>query len=270
MAVFTGISLPIALAVIVFVATVVIGPFQEDVKEGVSASEPPLRVGIEESWEDDIDQSWVFDRPLPPEAVRELENLPSDQQAVVAFAAAHGGIRHSAYCLTSACDAAMTRFKLALTGRRRGEVRVTDITGRVVERRKPPTGARLQGPVGGSADIEAGYLIFEENPTTERLASEGEDGRPARAYFDEKFVHLALNEPVVFEILAVSSTWDISWEIVVTVTVDGKTEEMVVRSDGTPDGPPFRNPGTIHQPSAYANSFLCVVGAATCDASRTF
>ncbi|GAA3203208.1 hypothetical protein [Nonomuraea helvata] len=72
MAILTGITVPLVLAVVVFVATVLIGPFQEDVKEGVSASEPPVRVGIEESWNNDVDMGWVFDRPLSAQAVNEL------------------------------------------------------------------------------------------------------------------------------------------------------------------------------------------------------
>ncbi|MGW4796629.1 hypothetical protein ACWEPC_29835 [Nonomuraea sp. NPDC004297] len=270
MAILTGITVPVVLAVVVLVATVLVGPFQEDVKEGVSGAEPPIRAGIEESWEDDVDMGWVFDRPLSDQATRELENLPSSQRAAAAFAAAHGGLRHSRFCLTDACDAARTRFKLSLTGRRRGEVRVTDIAGRVLKRREPPTGALMRGPTGGSEEIESGVVVFEEDPATERLRTVGEDGRPGRAYFDRKFVHLTLNEPIVFEILAVSSTWDVDWEVVVKVTVDGKPEDVVVRSDGTSTGKPFRNPGRIFAPAAYTGSFVCEVGEDTCRASRDF
>jgi hypothetical protein len=269
MAIITGITLPIVLAVVVFVATVVIGPFQEDVKEGVSASEPPVRVGIEESWDEDVDMEWVFDRPLPAQAVGELMSLPTDVSSVVGFAAAHGGLRHSKSCLSAsaACDAAQTRFKLALTGRRRGEVRITDIVGRVLGRREPPTGAYLSGPTSGGEEIETGVILFGESATVERLKSR-EDGRLGRAYFDEKFVHLALNEPIVFEITTVSTTWDVDWELVVKLTVDGKAEEVVVRSDGTPTGRPFRNPGKLYEPPVYQSRFKCEVGAATCGPLR--
>ncbi|TDD37451.1 hypothetical protein E1286_37190 [Nonomuraea terrae] len=268
MAIVTGITLPIVLAVVVFVATVVIGPFQEDVKEGVSVSEPPVRVGVEESWNEDVDMEWVFDRPLPAQAVGELMNLPTDGPSVVGFATAHGGLRFSKSCLASAaCDAARTRFKLALTGRRRGEVRITDIVGRVLERREPPKGALLSGPTAGAEEIEPGVLLFGENSTVERLKSLGEDGRPGRAYFDEKFVHLALNEPIVFEVITVS-TWDVDWELVVKLSVDGKAEETVVRSDGTPTGKPFRNPGKIYDPPVYKGSYKCEVGDPTCGPLR--
>ncbi|MER5320486.1 hypothetical protein [Streptosporangium roseum] len=268
MAVLTGITLPIVLAVGVLIATVVVGPFQEDFKEGVSISEPSVRVGIEESWNDDVDMGWVFDQPLSAQTIRELTNLPSNVPSVVDFAATHGGIRHSSFCFTQACDAARTRFKLSLTGRRRGEVRVTDIVGRVLERRNPPTGSLLSGPTGGSEEIEPGMFVFGENPTVERLKGVDEDEQSARPYFDQKFVHLALNEPIVFEILAVSTTWDIDWELVVKLMVDGKAEEVVVKSDGTATGKPFRNPGKIQHPSVYKGSFKCEVGAATCAPMR--
>ncbi|MFK4036503.1 hypothetical protein ACI2LC_11985 [Nonomuraea wenchangensis] len=246
----------------------VIGPFQEDVKEGVSSSEPSVRVGIEQSWNDDVDMGWVFDRPLSPQAVRELTDLPTDVSSVVGFAAAHGGIRLSTYCVTEACDASRTRFKLSLTGRRRGEARVTDIVGRVLERRNPPTGALLSGPTAGSEEIEPGMFVFTDNPTVERLKSVDEYDQSARPYFDQKFVHLTLNEPIVFEILAVSTTWDIDWELVVKLMVDGKPEELVVRSDGTATGKPFRNPGKIQHLSAYQGSFKCEVGEAACKPMR--
>ncbi|MEV4566007.1 hypothetical protein AB0K12_19780 [Nonomuraea sp. NPDC049419] len=269
-AILTGVTVPIVLAVIVFVATVVAGPFQEDVKEGVSAAEPPVRVGIEESWNEDVDMGWVFDEPLPEHALNELRNLPSTPRSVIDFAAANGGIRYSSYCLTSACDAARTRFKLSLTGRRRGEVRITDVVGRVLERRKPPTGFKLRGPTGGAEEIEPGILIFDASSTMERLRSVDESGRPGRAYFDEKFVYLTLNEPIVFEVLAVSSTWDIDWELVVKVIVDGKPGEMIVRSDGTPAGKPFRNPGKLHEHTAYQGGYMCEVGAPSCEPMRGF
>ncbi|MET8867314.1 hypothetical protein ABZW11_30590 [Nonomuraea sp. NPDC004580] len=264
-AILTGVTVPIVLAVMVFVATVVVGPFQEDVKEGVSAAEPPVRVGIEESWNEDVDMGWVFDEPLSEQALNGLRNLPSTPRSVIDFAADNGGIRYSSYCLTSACDAARTRFKLSLTGRKRGEVRITDVVGRVLERRKPPTGFKLRGPTGGAEEIEPGILIFDESSTMERLRSLDESERPGRAYFDEKFVYLTLNEPIVFEILAVSSTWDIDWELVVKLTVDGKAEEMTVRSDGTPNGEPFRNPGKLYDHAAYQGSYECEVGALTCE-----
>ncbi|MFI7438871.1 hypothetical protein [Nonomuraea indica] len=268
MAVLTGITVPIVLAIGVFIATVVVGPFQENVKEGVSTSEPPVRVSIEESWNDDVDMDWVFDQPLSAQAIRELTDLPSNVPSVVSFATNHRGIRHSRSCLTQACDAARTRFKLSLTGRRRGEVRVTDIVGRVLKRRNPPAGALLSGPTGGAEEIEPGMFVFGDDPTVERLKGVDESDHPARPYFDQKFVHLTLNEPIVFEILAVSTTWDIDWELVVKLMVDGKAEEVVVRSDGTATGKPFRNPGKIQHPSVYKGSFKCEVGAATCEPMR--
>ncbi|MFB9625751.1 hypothetical protein [Nonomuraea helvata] len=108
-------------------------------------------------------------------------------------------------------------------------------------------------------------MFFEENPAVERLKGLDEYERPTRPYSDQKFVHLALNEPIVFEILAVSTTWDVGWELVVKLSVDGKAEEVVVRSDGTPTGRPFRNPGKIYEPQVYKGSFRCEVGAPTCD-----
>ncbi|MEV4548792.1 hypothetical protein [Nonomuraea wenchangensis] len=50
--------------------------------------------------------------------------------------------------------------------------------------------------------------------------------------------------------------------------VDGKPEELVVRSDGTATGKPFRNPGKIQHLSAYQGSFKCEVGEAACKPMR--
>ncbi|MBB2908827.1 hypothetical protein FHS43_000073 [Streptosporangium becharense] len=37
-------------------------------------------MGIEESWNDDVDMGRVFDQPLPAQAIHELTDLPSKVQ----------------------------------------------------------------------------------------------------------------------------------------------------------------------------------------------
>jgi hypothetical protein len=42
--------------------------------------------------------------------------------------------------------------------------------------------------------------------------------------------------------------------------VDGKPDSITVRSDGTPTGPPFRNPGHLRPLREYDGYYACEVG----------
>ncbi|SEG93380.1 hypothetical protein SAMN04489712_13837 [Thermomonospora echinospora] len=262
-----AILFPLLLAVATFFGAYYMGPMQESRNEQAKdqrlAEEPPLRVSLAESWNDDVDVLWRYDRPLPAAELSELDRLRPSVALLDRFARTHGGMRSGSICLTDSCDTSQTRFKMTLVGRRHIPLQIIQISARVLARREPVSGTLVVGPSGGSEDVEAGTITLDSDDL--RLYAVDQGGRATRPYFDRKFVSLEQDEPIVFEVLATSSSSDIDWELVIETVAGTARETVVVRSDGTPRGRPFRNPGKVLSSSAYGARVECTVGALSCD-----
>ncbi|GAA3241160.1 hypothetical protein [Actinocorallia longicatena] len=235
---------------------------REKAKEQALAVEAPLRVKLADTWSNDAYMIWVWDERLRPSAVTELLRLPTTDPEIAAFAADHGGIRTEGACIDERCGLSQTRFKLTLTGHRTGRVRIDQISGRILDRRPPPRGTLLVLPSAGASEVEGGAITLDTKDL--RLHAIDQGGRPQRPYFDVRSVDLERDESLAFEIFAYNGGDDVDWELVLDLTVDGKAEQMTVRADGSPVGPPFRNPGGTLGTLTYGSEFFCATGAAHC------
>ncbi|ROO87311.1 hypothetical protein EDD29_4908 [Actinocorallia herbida] len=233
------------------------------------AEDPPLRVRIEDSW-DDLDNQWIFRDPLAERDIEAIETAGTDRTSGMTLwdmADDLGGLQFSRRIqpdgCTDRCGASSARFKLRLTGHRDEPVQITEISARILSERTPPREALLDQGTAGSGEIESGVILLDSDRP--RLLTYAEDaygtGKPGGPYFNEKAVSLAMGELLVFDIFGTSSSWNYEWELVLSLIVDGTDEEMVVRSNGTPTGPPFLTPGRIGDPSEYMVHVFCDIGA---------
>jgi hypothetical protein len=268
---------PTIIALGTIYATYKIAPFQEVESEKAKQSEEtrqlskqaPLQARIEESWNNETDVVWLFDRPLSSSDIEAFNRLPiAPVENVKNFAESRHGVRVGAYCVGASCDGSQTRFKLRLTGHRARPVQITQMSARIIQQGSAPRGAYISGPTGGLEDVQAGRILLDSGDL--RLRAIREDGSTGRPVLDEKYVYVDRGEPVVFEIFAVSRSKDYRWEVLLEILVDGKSQQMVVRRDGTPSGSPFRTPGRIYPPSMYSVYGQCEMIApnATCKARR--
>ncbi|GAA1544523.1 hypothetical protein GCM10009678_28990 [Actinomadura kijaniata] len=268
---------PSLIAAAAIIAQFVIAPLQEVRGEKEKQAEEArqlskkgaLHVKVEESWNNDTDITWLFYKPLSREGVEEFNKLPvSSFEGIKKFAESHSGQRVGFHCTGATCDASKTRFKLRLTGHRQRPVQITQMSARIIKKSEPPRGARIDGPSAGLEDVQAGIVFLDSEDL--RLKALREDGTIGRPLFDEKFVYVERGEPVVFEIFAASRSSAFEWEIQLDLLVEGKAERLTVRSDGTPNGKPFRTPGRIHSPSRYGVYGSCEITSpvATCKAAK--
>jgi hypothetical protein len=255
------------LAAATFFGAYYMGPMQESrnehAKERRLAKEPPLRVSLAESWNNDVDVLWRYDRPLSAAELSEFDRTRPSASLLHRLARANGGMRAGVVCPTRSCDSSRTRFKMTLVGRRHVPVQITQISARVLARREPVSGALVVGPSAGAEDIEGGTIALDSEDL--RLYAIDQDGLATHPYFDRRFVSLEQDEPIVFEIMATSRSADTDWELVIETTAGTDRQTVVVRSDGTPRGRPFRNPGRLLPRSSYGAVVECEVAASSCD-----
>lgn len=262
----TVVAIPAALAVIAIVITFVIAPWQEvrsqrateSEEERELAKEEPVKMRVTESWNDDTDLTWILDRPLSSNLESQWDHLDSGTHNVISFAKRTGGVRIEKLCKGNSCNGSQTTFRLTLTGNRKSPVEITGIKAKVHSRKKSPSGGYLEGGMGGSAEIESGVIDLDS--ADRRLRAITPDGKTGPLYFGERYVTLQQNEILAFQIMARSFTFDYRWELILNLSVDGKSEEMRIRANGTPDGPLFRNPGRIHRLRTYGRYYSCGEG----------
>lgn len=218
----------------------------EDAEDARLAGRPPVGTRVEPLWEDEVDGwSWVFDRAFHPEEIAELGALAdrhvsdgdtsADEQV-----RARGGTRWSGFC-TDECWTA-TRHEVVLTGQRREPVAVVRLRARVVERLPGPSGTLLTGSPQGADPLERVVAYLDRGEGDLRSYDQ-------RTGIDQPFLHthnltLDEDEEQGFEVVALTEDCRCRWELVVTTSYRGKTEDVVVRSDGTADGAPFETVGT--------------------------
>ncbi|WP_460302653.1 hypothetical protein [Actinocorallia aurea] len=250
---------PVVIAAGTLWAAYYLAPAQEERNRQAEAERgrqgPPLRVSLESSWDIDTDSVFLFENPLSSSAAKELKHPSGGSQEIVDFAERHGALRVGAECLTSACDTSRTRFKITFTGLRTTRLRITQIAAEILARRPSPSGSAVLNFRGGGGPVEGGVLVLDSGES--RLLALDEFGKAGRPYFDVKTVGLEREEPITFEIFALSSTDAIEWQLVVDVETEGRSERMTVRADGGTDGKPFLNPGRIRGLAEYETAYDC-------------
>jgi hypothetical protein len=140
-----------------------------------------------------------------------------------------------------AYDLGATHLRLALEGRSRRTVTVTEIRVRVHDREPPLVGTVVRSPSAGMQEVYALQFNLEEDEPVAR----GDDGAPV---FRNYALTLAEGEVEVYAIKADASTSACAWELEIDFTVSGKKHPLPVRRAGAP----FRT--TAHA-DAYTQEF---------------
>ncbi|MFI9204023.1 hypothetical protein [Streptomyces sp. NPDC053048] len=226
------------------------------------AKKPPVLSRVSEDWEGAVDPDWVLDQPLSPSAERKLANLSPHGEDLRDFAKSVGAIEVVQTCETADRCGSRTLVRLTLTGHRMDAVEVTDIRGKILSTKPSTREGFILGPHGGAADVEGGVIDLDSDDR--RLRKADQDGKAGMPYFARRQVDLKTDERLTFHIEVTSLTWDYQWELVVSLISEGKESKLIVRSDGTPTGKPFRNPGRIHKKRSYRHFYECEVSAPTC------
>ena len=116
----------------------------------------PVKVRIEESWNNDTDHWWVFGSKLTADDITRLNNAQARRKlgdALTRLVAERDGTRFSpdvrdpqctAYCGTSSA-----RFQLRLTGNREVPIQLVGIRAVILSRQEPPAGGLIGIPPGG-------------------------------------------------------------------------------------------------------------------------
>lgn len=137
-----------------------------------------------------------------------------------------------------------THVKVSLTGNREQRVQIVDVRAKMLGKQAPPRGALLFGPPQGGGAVDAVVLDLDraESPRAE-VMTEGE----YRPYLDVNFRYLEKGEPLVLDVIAIARDFQYDWELAVDVRYESKAETVVVRSDGSTAGDPFRTIGWTHR-----------------------
>lgn len=92
---------------------------------------------------------------------------------------------------------------------------------------------------GGPVDVVSVDLDSDDTrPYKTEWAPDG-SGKTTRPFLDTQARHAEEGEMLPFEFVATTESCWCKWEIVVKVAYDDMEETVVVRSDGTENGPPF-------------------------------
>ena len=225
-AIAAGIVLPLVAIVTAFFTT----PAYDFWQDFVLGREPALRFDVRQQVPIGSPGGYLFPQGLSPQQAAALNtrdevNLYSDLVAAggVAVSAERGyGVGNS--------------YRIDFVGNRRERVRITGMRVHVLERRPVPaeSAAILWYPQGGA---EVDMVRADLDGPQGDLVSAGS----GRAFLDEQSRFAEKGEPVSFGLFASAARECLcQWELLVDVAYDDEKETIVVRSDGTPDGPPFR------------------------------
>ena len=167
-----------------------------------------------------------------------------------------------------AVDAGVTVAKLIVEGRRTKPLRIIDIRPRILSRK--PTSRSMTifgpGPQGTGESPQIGFNLDENVPIARKVdrSDNGSVWLPGffrGSFFDSSTGEVVKGSQEVYQIFARTTKFDVTWNIDLTVSVDGGREPVLLTVDI--NGQPIRtvatrakgNPTDV-DPSEYAEAYL--------------
>ncbi|MFD0883077.1 hypothetical protein ACFQ08_00645 [Streptosporangium algeriense] len=251
----------IASAILAAILSVMLAPIQESRgQQGAEArkdeklsDQPPLKVHAESISDGGISYSWAFEKPLSDAQIRQIENTPfeptenadfTEKTTLSKLIRSAGGKR---LFITGEEEGGGfgNIHKLTFTGNRRLQVEIFNIEIRIVERHPAPEGSLLYSPLQGGAEIPE--LLYELTEGDLIQPFSRKDGKKIN-YFNSNVYTLAEGEVGAFKITSFGQC-RCSWEFIVHSRSGGKPlPVMVIRADGTSNGPLFETVGAPDPP----------------------
>jgi hypothetical protein len=130
----------------------------------------------------------------------------------------------------------------------RANVSIVSMRARILRRDRPLDGASIRCASAGAQDAIGVMFNLDERNSPARTIADFNANRPGGPYFVHgKIVSLGPSEVQPFEVVGVSRSHYVEWEILADVVIDGKTRTLTI----TNNGKSFRATGPSPTPVGY-------------------